>query len=171
MKQGKLAILLGILLFVIAGCGGGGGGSSSGGNGGGGDNTPSIASYTVTNTIGDTITMKITKIEFTTQAVKVYCQWTAVNHSGYPKIVKVTDQEKMSGVNSARTCVYLKDNRGKTYSHFNGDGAAYAHETVLSTTPVTGTYYFPKLDSGVTSIYFCDDDWDKQLGPISVSGN
>ena len=172
MKNGKLAVLLGVLLFIIAGCGGGGGGgSSSGGNNGGGDTTPSIASYTVTNSIGDTITMKITKIEFTTQAVKVYCQWTAVNNSGYPKIVKVSDKEKMSGTNPSRTAVYLKDNRGKTYNHYNGDGAAYAHETVLSATPVTGTYYFPKLASGVTSIYFCDDDWGKQLGPIAVTAN
>lgn len=170
MKLGRFTVLLGVLIFVIAGCGGGGG-SSSGGNNGGGDTTPSIASYTVTNSTGDTITMKITKIEFTTQAVKVYCQWTAVNNSGSPKIVKVTDQEKMSAEISTRTAVYLMDNQGKTYNHYDGDGAAYAHETVLSTTPVTGTYYFPKLASGVTSIYFCDDDWGKQLGPITVTAN
>jgi hypothetical protein len=170
MKKWALMIMLGGLLLTVAGCSSGGGGGSNGD----GNTIPVNVSYTVKNSVtsGDYVTMTIINIEVQSdKTLKFNCKWTAVNNSGCDEIVKLSDKDKyISDTN--QTSVYLLANNGSgaTYNHFNGTGAAY-NQTVLSTSPVYGAYYFPALGDSVKSIYFCDDDYGEQVGPITVSSD
>jgi hypothetical protein len=171
MKRLMLLIMLGGLLLAVAGCSSGGGGG--GGNDGGvPQNTiPVNMSYTVKNsaTSGDYVTMTIINIEVqSNKTLKFNCKWTAVNNSGCEEIVKLSDKDKYIS-DTHQTSVYLLANNvsGTIYNHFNGTGAAY-NQAVLSATPVYGAYYFPALGDSVKSVYFCDNDYDEKVGPITV---
>jgi hypothetical protein len=157
-KRGLILILTG-LLFVGAGCGGG-------------TNTvtptlkvrvvgsyPIDLSYRVTTSSGDTVEMKLESIDVNDDcSLKVHCTWTVIA-SASQRVVKLSDKGTKT--------FYIVDNDNTPYYHTGGDGAAYA-KTILSTTPVTGSYDFPALHSGITSIYFYDSDYNKKTSLILV---
>jgi hypothetical protein len=174
MKRMVLLFILGGLLLFGAGCGGGGG-SSGGGNGSEDNNSSSTVTidnyvqgtypiglyYTFTNTSGDKIKMTIDSIEVrANKSLRVYCTWTATNNSGRDEIIKATDEYHAT--------FYLVDNNGEPYYHTYGTGAAYT-TTVLNPT-AEGSYYFPALNSGVTSFYFYDSICSKKSGWIKFNG-
>jgi hypothetical protein len=175
-KIGLTIILVG-LLSVGAGCGSGGGSSVS-------TPTPTVTatstptstpvpavkarvvgsypinlSYRVTTSSSDIVEMNVASIDVNDDcSLKVHCTWTVII-SNSERVVKLSDKDTKT------FCIV--DSNNKSYDHTNGDGAAYA-KTILSTTPVTGSYDFPALESGVSSIYFYDSVYNQKTGLILV---
>jgi hypothetical protein len=173
-KIGLVLLFAGLLLIGGAGCGGGGGG-------GGGDDNPVTPTFNpkvvgthkinlsskITNDDNDVIKLTITSIKVESdKTLNVNCAWTVYKNNSGKTISKVGDVDKY--------CFYLYDNAGKKYYNTGGTGAAYT-TTELSSTAVTGVYYFSALNSGITSIYFYDNDYDNNtdydqtIGPILIS--
>jgi hypothetical protein len=171
MRQICWVLILCGLFLAGAGCGGGGGSSSTDSDDDTDTGIPTInvsmegtytinLSYTVTNSSGDTIKMTIKTIEVKSDTLIVNYTWKATNNTGCAQITKLSDEGK--------TTFYMKDDDGAVYNHTAGAGAAYSQSN-LSSTAVSGSYTFPAPNSSITALYFCDDDYDRTLGPITVT--
>jgi hypothetical protein len=183
MKKVVLALILGGLILAGTGCGGGGGSSN------GGESEPDVLTttktidmnkngnielnlrYTVATATGssNTVTMTIPSIDIQNGIIVVNCTWKATNRNGCAKIVKLSDKGTKTFYMYDNTHDTTTDNQKGVYYHRAGTGAAYT-ETTLSTTTVEGSYTFPTLNRGVTSIYFYDWTYSRTFGPIAVTG-
>jgi hypothetical protein len=174
MKRLMLLIMLGGLLLAVAGCssggGGGGGNDGNGGNGNIGEPVGSInvavpgtyqinSAYQITKN-GATIKLTLQSIQVTSDhKLKLNCIWLA--QGGSVTVEKESD--------SGNTRMYLKDNTGRVYGHYQGEGAAYTKLTLPIGTSVTGAFYFYALNNTAEFITFFDDNQNQKIGPITVN--
>jgi hypothetical protein len=171
MKRLMLLIMLGGLLLAVAGCssgGGGGGGNDGDGNSGNPVGSINVAvpgtypinsSYQITKD-GATIQLTLQSIQVTSDyKLKMNCIWLAQAGS------KIADKDS----DSANSKMYLKDNTGQVYRHYQGEGAAYTKVILPNGESITGAFYFPALNNTAGSITFYDDDQQRTIGPIIVN--
>jgi hypothetical protein len=167
MKRLMMTFILGSLLLAVAGCGGGGGGGGSNNDGEpvGVINVSQPGTYTINASYqitknNATIKLTLVSIQVTSEyKLKMNCKWSAEGNSA--TVVKESD--------SLNTKMYLKDNLGNVYNHYQGEGAAYTETSFITGTSVTGAFYFPNINSNAQSITFYDDNQSAKIGPITIN--